>query len=97
MCVLVEKLRNEVQFQYILDDIRNSGINEEGLQGIHLLERQDMYNISIRDFNIGYATKQHTNDAVSVKLWVKKCKHLMKNVQCYFTKNRAKKMIVKFS
>lgn len=58
--------------QRILDDIRNS-YDGGTVERIHLLEKRDMYNIK-RDFRIDYSTKWHTDDAVSVRLWVQKMK-----------------------
>ncbi|KAH1013210.1 hypothetical protein HUJ05_012233 [Dendroctonus ponderosae] len=57
-----------VSVSRILNDIR-ADISEDGVKRIHLIEKQDIHNIK-RYFSIGYVTKRHQNDAVSVKLWV---------------------------
>lgn len=50
---------------------------------IHLLERKDLHNIK-RDFSLGYSTRRHENDAVSVKLWVETMKQLEESPILYF-------------
>lgn len=55
--------------QTILDEIRNSFSNE--LERIHLLTRQDIVNIA-KYFNLKRDYMCHTDDAVSVDMWVNK-------------------------
>lgn len=67
------KLQDGVTFQHVLDEVRRG---EEAIpKRILLLERQDLHNI-VRDYNISYATKRHSEDAVSVKLWVEEMAEL---------------------
>ncbi|XP_050065717.1 uncharacterized protein LOC126554715, partial [Aphis gossypii] len=67
--LIAGKLEEGVTLTHILDSIRESEMSSDALKRSCLLERQDLYNIT-RDFNINYATKRDTNDAVSVELWV---------------------------
>ena len=67
------KLKEGVNWEHILDFIREGEIIDDINQRILLLERQDLNNIS-RDFNINYVTRRHKNDAISVDLWVNEMK-----------------------
>ncbi|XP_067141808.1 zinc finger protein 800-like [Centruroides vittatus] len=51
---IARKLKDGVSFQNILDEIRNLGIDDEGLQRLRLLKRRDLHNIA-RNFNIAVA------------------------------------------
>lgn len=62
-----------VPIQRILNDVRDSVTSETEIRRIHLLEKKDLHNIR-KEYNISYSTKNHENDAVSVKLWVDQIK-----------------------
>jgi len=79
------KLKEGVGFNAILDTIRDQEINIDNFRREILLERQDFFNIS-RDFNIDYATKRNSNDAISVHLWIKEMRNQEMTIQFCFTK-----------
>lgn len=63
------KLREGVSLEAVLDGVRE---NLDGtFQRLNLLTRQDLYNI-MRDNNINNHERLHTNDYVSVQLWVER-------------------------
>jgi hypothetical protein len=67
--VVAMKLSQNVSIQAILDDVRNS-FSEE-LERIHLLTRQDIANIAT-SYNLKKEFMYHSNDKISVDMWVKK-------------------------
>lgn len=68
--IIVAKLKEGVPLYRLLESVRYSVTNAQwSAPSTLLLEEKDLHNI-IRDFNIGYSTKKHSNDAVIVKLWV---------------------------
>ncbi|XP_049939119.1 uncharacterized protein LOC126413260 [Schistocerca serialis cubense] len=74
---LARRLSQGVPVGRVLQDVRSAPI-AASVERIHLLEKKDLHNIK-RDFDIGYATKKHENDAVSVKLWVEEMKRQSDN------------------
>ncbi|KAJ8911923.1 hypothetical protein NQ315_016264 [Exocentrus adspersus] len=76
------KLSQGVTIDRVFQDIRENMPNGQ-LDRIHFVEKRDINNI-IRDYSIGYATKRHKNDAVSVKLWVEVMKKLDENPILYY-------------
>ncbi|XP_049939164.1 uncharacterized protein LOC126413307 [Schistocerca serialis cubense] len=70
----------------VLQDVRSATI-AASMERIHLLEKKDLHNIK-RDFDIGYATKKHENDAVSVRLWVEEMKRQSDNPVLYFKQQK---------
>ncbi|XP_050517553.1 uncharacterized protein LOC126892122 [Diabrotica virgifera virgifera] len=78
------KLSQGVPIGRVLSDIRESAPSGE-MERVHLIEKKDLNNI-VRDFSIGYTTKRHKNDAVSVQLWVK-AMQLLENNPVLFYKN----------
>lgn len=56
------KLRDGVKVQCVLDDIRDTGIsNGNNFERLYYIRKSDIYNI-IRDNNISYTTRLHTDD-----------------------------------
>lgn len=72
----------------ILSDVRKDS-STGSIERIHLLEKKDINNI-IRDYSIGYSTKRHRNDAISVKLWVTSMAGLENNPVLYYKEQGAK-------
>lgn len=75
-----------VTMDKILDEIRDQVMNENNFSRVHLTEKKDLHNI-IRDFNIGYSTKRHQDDALSVELWVQELMK-MKDSPILYYKNQ---------
>ncbi|XP_046990382.1 uncharacterized protein LOC124595609 [Schistocerca americana] len=65
---LAGRLSQGVPIGRVVQEVRSAPI-AASVERIHFLEKKDLHNIKW-DFDIGYATKKHENDAVSVKLWV---------------------------
>lgn len=65
---LARKISLKIPFDEILDSVRDSIINEKILR-IHLLTRQDLYNIEL-EFNLNRQSVRHHNDLVSVESWI---------------------------
>lgn len=63
------KIASKIPFQTILDEVRDSVYNSE-LDRTHLLTKKDLHNIQ-QTFNLNNEAIRHTNDAVSIELWVK--------------------------
>ncbi|GFT59956.1 uncharacterized protein TNCV_54281 [Trichonephila clavipes] len=63
------KLAQNVPMQTILNEVRNSFSNE--LERIHLLTRQDIVDVA-KSYSLKKDYIYHTNDAISVDMWVKK-------------------------
>ncbi|XP_046988402.1 uncharacterized protein LOC124594095 [Schistocerca americana] len=83
---LAGRLSQGVPVGRVLQDVRSAPI-AASVERIHLLEKKDLHNIK-RDFDIGYATKKHENDAVSVKLWVEEMKRQSDNPVLYFKQQK---------
>ncbi|XP_068083939.1 uncharacterized protein [Anabrus simplex] len=61
-------IANKIPFQAILDRIRDS-VSDSKLERIHLLTKQDLYNIE-RCYNLCSSSIRHQNDGTSVEAWV---------------------------
>ncbi|XP_049779353.1 uncharacterized protein LOC126176251 [Schistocerca cancellata] len=83
---LAGRLSQGVPVGRVLQDVLSAPI-AASVERIHLLEKKDLHNIK-RDFDIGYATKKHENDAVSVKLWVEEMKRQSDNPVLYFKQQK---------
>ncbi|XP_047108757.1 uncharacterized protein LOC124777406 [Schistocerca piceifrons] len=83
---LAGRLSQGVPVGRALQDVRSAPI-AASVERIYLLEKKDLHNIK-RDFDIGYATKKHENDAVSVKLWVEEMKRQSDNPVLYFKQQK---------
>lgn len=66
------KIAAKMPLVSILDEVRDS-VSDCKLERIHLLTRQDLYNIE-KAFNLNKTSIRHTNDAVSVEAWVNELK-----------------------
>ncbi|KAL1502264.1 hypothetical protein ABEB36_007430 [Hypothenemus hampei] len=77
------KLSQGVTVERVLSDIRDDALKNGRRDRIHLIEKKDIHNI-ICDYSIGYSTKRHQCDAVSVKLWVDAMRELDNNpILCF--------------
>lgn len=65
---LASKIVAKIPFDEILNEVRDS-ISDETLKRIHLLNRQDLYNIE-KSFNLTASSVRHQNDAISVEAWI---------------------------
>lgn len=81
---IAEKLRQGVAQDAVLDEIRES--LDGTLKGIHLLARQDLYNV-MRDCKVTSSERLHKDDHTSVLLWVKQMQAEKDNPVLFF-KNR---------
>lgn len=55
-------------FDRILDDIRESVVSNENIHRLHIVDKQDLYNI-VRDYELDRDVV-HKNDAFSTEMWV---------------------------
>lgn len=65
---LATDIANKIPFQSILDKIRDS-VSDSKLERIHLLTKQDLYNIE-QSYNLSSTSVRHKNDGTSVEAWV---------------------------
>gem|GEM_PF-4549271 len=65
---IAKRIESGVSSDRILDDIRDSFLDAEKLERVHLLEKRDLYNI-IRDFKIN-PERAHQDDYISTAYWV---------------------------
>lgn len=66
---IARKISLKIPFDDILDEVRDS-IYDSNVQRIHMLTRQDLYNIEA-SFNLTSKAVRHKDDALSVDSWVK--------------------------
>lgn len=66
---IAKKIALKIPFDDILDEIRDS-IYDSDVHRIHILTRQDLYNIEA-SFNLTSKAVRHKDDALSVDSWVK--------------------------
>lgn len=69
---IAQKIAEKIPFNHILDEIRNSVVNET-LKRVHLTNRKDLYNIE-SSYHLGHPPTWHKNDAVSVDALVNSMK-----------------------
>nr|XP_023014901.1 uncharacterized protein LOC111504553 isoform X1 [Leptinotarsa decemlineata] len=69
---LAEKLKQKIPFDEVLNDVRDNVV-VENLDRLHLLTRQDLFNIE-RKYNLSKDCVRHSNNCSSVAAWVEKAR-----------------------
>ncbi|KFM61286.1 hypothetical protein X975_05704, partial [Stegodyphus mimosarum] len=65
---IASKIAAKIPFDAILDEICDS-ISNSGLERLHLITKKDLQNIE-RSFDLASSAVKHSNDYVSVDMWV---------------------------
>lgn len=79
-------MKEGVPFNTILDQIRDSINDLYGDNALACLEKRDIWNIR-RDFQL-HKGRQHSNDFISVKLWVEEVQNLSEKNPVLFYKEQ---------